>query len=438
MTDGKPGGKMIGQRQLTAPMLKRVLRSRLGLNLLKGYWGFESMQQHIRIGGEFAINLAQRIFIEPDAPLIWFNVLFPPELIWGLGVIPFYPEIVSAMAATVGLGPASLAQASDAHYPIDICTFHRNAAGLALQGLFPEGDAYVSTSNVCDIAAQMLANFSYQAGKEFFLIDVPPSYDEDSITYVEKQLDDLVERLCALTGLTFDVDRLREAIHLSNQARDQYQKVRQIRRAQPAPLRGSSQLNQLALIATAFGSPDAVEFYRALGEYSSALVAKGTPEQPNQRYRLYWMHLKPYFPTDLMAWLEDELGAAIVFEEASNVWWKPLDTKHPLRALADKILSVYYNGPLERRLETTMNCVKEFNVQGVVQFHHWGCRQSTGALRVMRDALKREGIPFLQIDGDCIDETNLQLGPLRTRVQGFLEMLDRRAPSAIGAIGSGG
>ena len=41
----------------------------------------------------------------------------------------------------------------------------------------------------------------------------------------------------------------------------------------------------------------------------------------------------------------------------------------------------------------------------------------------MRDVLRSRGIPFLQLDGDCIDETNLQLGPLRTRIQGFLEML---------------
>jgi benzoyl-CoA reductase/2-hydroxyglutaryl-CoA dehydratase subunit BcrC/BadD/HgdB len=136
------------------------------------------------------------------------------------------------------------------------------------------------------------------------------------------------------------------------------------------------------------------------------------------------MHLKPYFRTDLMSWLEDEMGAAIAFEEASNVWWEPLDERRPLRALADKMLSVYYNGPLGNRLETTLNCVEEFDAQAVVHFHHWGCRQSTGALQVMRDVLKDKGIPFLQVDGDCIDETNLQLGPLRTRIQAFLEMLD--------------
>lgn len=420
----KAHGMKRGERELTAAILKRVLRSSLGLNLLKGYWGFNSMKEHIKIGGEFALNLAQRIYIKPDAPLVWFNALFPPELFWGLGLIPFHPEIVSAMGANVGLGPPSLAQASDAHYPIDICTFHRNAAGMELQGLFPEADAYVSTSNVCDIAAQMLASFAYQARKEFILIDVPSSYDEESITYVERQLRDLVGRLCAVTGVTFDIDRLREVIRLSNQAQEHHQEVRELRRAAPAPLRGSSQLNQLVFIAVAFGTPDGVEFYRALRDYTQELVSQGASEQENQRYRLYWMHLKPYFRTDLMSWLEDELGAVIVFEEVNNVWWKSLEERRPLRALADKMLSLYYNGPLERRLETTLNCVKEFKAQGVVQFHHWGCRQSTGALRVMRDTLKSEGIPFLEIDGDCVDETNLQLGPLRTRVQGFLEMLD--------------
>jgi benzoyl-CoA reductase/2-hydroxyglutaryl-CoA dehydratase subunit BcrC/BadD/HgdB len=412
------------ERKLTAAILKRVLRSPLGLNLLKGYWGFNSMKEHIRIGGGFALDLAQRTYINPDAPIVWFNALFPPELVWALRVIPFYPEIVSSMGANVGLGPSSLAQASDAHYPLDICTFHRNAAGLELQGVFPEGDAYVSTSNVCDIAPQMLASFAYQTGKEFFFIDVPQSYDEDSIAYVEEQLRHMIESLSAAVGVTYEEERLREAIRLSNEAREYSQEVRHLRSADPAPLRGSSQLNQLGLIVTAFGTPDAVEFYRALRDYTHDLVSRQASEQDNQRYRLYWMHLKPYFPTDLMSWLEDELGVVIVFEEASNVWWEPLDERRPLRAVAERMLSVYYNGPIERRLETTLRCVREFDAQAVVQFHHWGCRQSTGALRVMRDVLRREGIPFLQLDGDCIDETNLQMGPLRTRVEGFLEMLD--------------
>ena len=42
--------------------------------------------------------------------------------------------------------------------------------------------------------------------------------------------------------------------------------------------------------------------------------------------------LETHFRTDLMSWLKDELGAVIVFEEASNVWWRPLHQDQPARA----------------------------------------------------------------------------------------------------------
>ena len=67
--------------------------------------------------------------------------------------------------------------------------------------------------------------------------------------------------------------------------------------------------------------------------------------------------------------------------------------------------------------------VGRYDCAGAVQFSHWGCRQTSGALRVVRDRLRREGIPLLVLDGDCVDPVNLQLGPLRTRVEAFVEML---------------
>ena len=127
------------ERQLTATALNRVLRSSLGLNLLKGYWGFNSMKEHIRIAGDFALSLAERTYIDPDGPLIWFNALFPPELVAALGVVPFYPEIVSALTANVGLDQSSLARASDAHYPLDLLHLPPECRWPGAAGSLPGG-----------------------------------------------------------------------------------------------------------------------------------------------------------------------------------------------------------------------------------------------------------------------------------------------------------
>ena len=80
-------------------------------------------------------------------------------------------------------------------------------------------------------------------------------------------------------------------------------------------------------------------------------------------------------------------------------------------------------GPIQRRVDRVLRHIELYQCTGAVHFSHWGCRQSTGALRVIRTQLRKAGIPLLVLDGDCVDPTNLQLGPLRTRVDAFIEML---------------
>ena len=87
------------------------------------------------------------------------------------------------------------------------------------------------------------------------------------------------------------------------------------------------------------------------------------------------------------------------------------------------MLANFQNGAVERRLDRTLGHIARYDCAGAIHFSHWGCRQSSGALRPLRDRLRREGIPLLVLDGDCIDPVNLQLGPLRTRVEAFVEML---------------
>ena len=94
-----------------------------------------------------------------------------------------------------------------------------------------------------------------------------------------------------------------------------------------------------------------------------------------------------------------------------------------LRALAHKILSLYFNGSIVRRADQAARQIARYRCRGAVHFSHWGCRQSAGALHVLRAHLRKIGVPLLVLDGDCIDPENLQLGPLRTRVDAFMEML---------------
>jgi benzoyl-CoA reductase/2-hydroxyglutaryl-CoA dehydratase subunit BcrC/BadD/HgdB len=125
---------------------------------------------------------------------------------------------------------------------------------------------------------------------------------------------------------------------------------------------------------------------------------------------------------NILAYLEEK-GAKVVFEEFSHVYWEPMETHSPLEAIARRMLSHFAYGPIERRLQVIKTMAERFAVDGVVHFSHWGCRQNCGSVRIIRDYLRREGIPLLLLDGDCADNRNNAPGQVRTRIDGFLEML---------------
>ncbi|MFV1859130.1 MAG: 2-hydroxyacyl-CoA dehydratase subunit D [Anaerolineales bacterium] len=417
--DGRPklydlkiaAGKRLIRSSASLKLARSVLRRR---KAPKPYKGVEL---------DFILDLAERLYADRSTPVIWSNVFVPCELIWGLGLVPFYPEIAAAIGAQLGLSSLGVEQAAGLSYPVELCTFHRSAAGLRAAGLYPRAGMHVATSNLCDVAGQVLANFARNDGRPFTLLDVPQNDDEQAVAYVTAQLRELVDSMAAALGVTFEPERMRQAISLSNQARSLALQAGALREAHPAPLRGSAMLDQLGMLTSMFGHPAGVAYYRALRDYIRERIREGEPEQANQRTRIYWMHLGPYFPAALFPHLEDDLGVVIAFEETSTLWWEELDEGQPFRSLARKMLAMVLNGPVERRLDLTLRNIARFDCEGVIHFSHWGCRQSTGALQVIRHRLRREGVPFLDLDGDCVDPTNLQWGPLRTRVEAFMETL---------------
>jgi benzoyl-CoA reductase/2-hydroxyglutaryl-CoA dehydratase subunit BcrC/BadD/HgdB len=424
--DGRPT-----RDHLKVGALKRLMRSRLGLRMARAVLTRGvAYKSHDRVSSDFFLELAQRDYANPATPVVWTNIFVPCELIWGLGLVPFYPETWAGLAAALGLSHLGVEGAEALGYPVDLCTVHRSAAGLRAAGLYPCADAYVATSNTCDVTSQMLAGFAHAKGRPFFFLDVPQavpplqgSEDETTVAYLVAQLQELVDGLTTELDVPFEPERMRQAIRFSNQARTLALEVAELREARPAPLRGSALLDQLGILTSMFGHPAGVTYYRALRDYTLERIRRAEPEQVNQRVRLYWMHLKPYFPTELLPHMEDDLGAAIAFEETSFVWWDTLDEEQPLRSLARKMLANYYNGPVERRVDMALRHITHYQCGGAVHFSHWGCRQSSGALHVLRGRLRREGVPLLVLDGDCVDPTNLQMGPLRTRVEAFVEML---------------
>ncbi len=273
-------------------LTKRMLRSRVAWQVARTVApGRIATKPHDQVTYEFYLQLGQQVYVDQSTPVIWSSIFVPSELLWGLGLVPFYPETAAGIGAALGLSSLGLEGADTLGCPVDICTFNRCAAGLRAGGFFPHADAYVASTTLCDATSQMMAGFAHSQDLPFSLLDVPQTADAGAVDYLTAQLAVVVEHWGAELSLPFQSERMKRAIRLSNQARALALEVAQLRETQPAPLRGSSLLGQLAMLTSMFGHPAGVAYYRALRDYTRERIHNGQPEQENQKVRLYWMHL---------------------------------------------------------------------------------------------------------------------------------------------------
>jgi benzoyl-CoA reductase/2-hydroxyglutaryl-CoA dehydratase subunit BcrC/BadD/HgdB len=357
--------------------------------------------------------------------VVWGNAFFPFELLYGLGVTPYHPESISATAAFLGLSHNAVTCAESACYSPDICSFYRCAVGLDIQKLLPAPDFVVSASYLCEGAVKSFINTALEYGCEHYLLDVPFHHTEKSRKYVAGQLKELAEIIARKQGKIVDAQKMALAIKFSNESREYQLKINALRREHPGALSAedaTSYVPDMRFFSS--GSETGVRFFKTLYDEAKAGAEKVKGKMP--KFRLLWMHyVRPYYPNDIIRYLESR-GAAVCFNESACVYWPSLDTDSPYESLADKVLSIPNGGPLERRAELAVKLAEEYNIDGVIHFSQRGCRQSTGGEYIIRDALRKKDIPMLILDGDAIDSRNYSKEPTRLRLEAFLEMLEAK------------
>ncbi len=358
----------------------------------------------------------------------WTTAFFPSEILHAADIVPFAPEIAAGVAAAIDMAPDFLRRADDWEVDGESCSFHRCAVGASSADLFPDPDLMTASSHLCDGAPHL---FRFLAGKEkipFIGLDVPSKRGQAAEKYLASQLEEITRRLQIISGKKITAEDWEKTFHYANRTRDNMLRVKNLRKQIPSLLRGEEALSFVYLQFLSYGHPRAEKISKILvEELEQRMWEEEKHKSKNQKFRIVWLHLRPYYENDLFRLLEGELGARVVFEEMNNVYWEPLDPKYPYLSLARKILNHPGVGPVKRRIDEIEKLVREFSADAVIHFSHWGCRQSTGVLPYIRNELRDKEIPFLALDGDCVDRGSFPAGQIRTRVESFMEILSEQA-----------
>lgn len=413
-------------RKLTPYFLKELFRC---LNIYTKITGKGIDNSDLKAFSDLSKQVIELFYHSYKNGSIWTTLFVPSEIIFAMKLHPFSLEIAAALCTKFGQSTHAFAEADLAAIPTDVCSFHRAALGNAYMGVYPRPLFLAGTSTICDSNIKTIKICESITGKSNMIVDVPYDMNDYSVKYLENQLKTLTECIEEASGRKMNKDSLAEAIDLSNQAREKMIEINHLRRDSLSPLTGCNALGLMVPSHLLIGSKYSVNFYTKLSEEIKEVITarrKNGEKADDKEIKLLWLELKPYFKSDVFEKIENAGNTKIVFEEVNYVYWDKMDPEKPYESLARKLISNHNNGPLENRLKVIKMLARDYNVDGIIAFSTWGCRRNNAAIPTIKAELAKEGYPLLNLDGDCVDDSNYMSGQIATRTEGFVEMLSTR------------
>lgn len=376
----------------------------------------EQMPKGLNRLNYMAMKSVRNALREPEKTC-WVNILAPVEILQCFGLNGLSIECVSSFMSGFKMEDYFLNEAESTGIAPTLCSYHRNFIGIMDYNIFPNPVMSVTTSLACDGNISTFRQIERKQGVPLFVIDVPYEYNEDTLHYVTDQLTELIHVLEEKTGKKFDIDLLREKIACENRSKRYYRQYLTLLKDRYYPKTLTLELFILFATHLYIGMKENEEMFRQMRDDAATY--------PMRRGKaIFWSHLVPYYQETLQRYFNYQEKYYIQAIDFNMDYMGELDVERPIEALARKILLNIFNGSYERKAKMVVKMARKMNSDAVIAFCHWGCKQSSGGVNVMRQKMREAGIPFLVLDGDAVDRRNSHDGQIRTRLEAFLEMLD--------------
>ena len=362
-----------------------------------------------------------------DAPMVWRNLFFPPEVLNALGVNSLTLETYAALfARNQHRIKRAFDKAACKGFSGETCSFLRVLEGSRL----PTPAAVISTSQPCQQGERIFRDLArdYNVSDRLFSLHTPAigGLCDSNVEHLAEELERSVAMLEKATGCKMTEANLRAACELSNEAREFSIKSNELRHANPPLIRGAKAIYFASIFSQLWGRPEMVEIQKALYDELLEAQSKLDPAvQLEDTHRLMWLHLPPFYDTALLDYIEVKCNAPILFEEVNFVGWEPLNANDPYRSLARKILTQGFMDPA-LRVKEIISVGKKMNFNGCILYNHgFGrCSMSDSSfIKHLRQELTAAAVPLLVLDGDCVD-TTIDPCSTETKISAYVEALN--------------
>lgn len=360
------------------------------------------------------------VWSEPDK-VIWTNMMMTTEILYAADLIPVNMELVAGWLATLHLSERELKLIEGKGISNTICSYYKATLGLLEEGGLPVPQGAVVSSRICDGGPAAAAFLHEKYSTDSFVLNIPFDTNERTLKYLIYQYKELIRWIENYTKKSFDYEKLKEALELSNKAREYWLKVCELRKGEIL-YDGYLSLRNFFGVTFLFGSQQGVDITKTL--YSELKQRKEKREIYAQSgNRILWIHFAPLYNNQIMEYFEQELKCWIVYDITGYIYWDAHDLECPIESLAKRSLSHFYYGDPVKRIELYKQIIQDYKIDGIVHFMHMGCQAIPGAAWQIRLLATDMNVPYLELSGDCIDPRGFSLEQVKLRLEAFQELL---------------
>ena len=228
------------------------------------------------------------------------------ELIMCFDLLNNLPEVNAIQNGLRRVSGSYVLEAEKIGHSEDVCTYVKSDIGMMAKGniapngkKFPNPDVLLLSYTGCFTFMKWFELLREQYKCETIMLHTPYMGDgkitKNMIDYMVKQLkEEVIPTLERVSGVKFDIDRLREYLKKSTKAEDDLVRVLQSAKSKPSPI--DAYFGGIYYIGPIFGAfrgtQDAVDYYKFLREEVEDRLAKGlgpvTPDgdMGKEKYRL--------------------------------------------------------------------------------------------------------------------------------------------------------
>jgi len=343
---------------------------------------------------------------------------FPRELVLAAGAIP---------VGLCGTTQEPIA-AAEKILPADQCPMVKATYGRAISNtcpIFPLADCIVGETT-CDGRKKMYELLARE--KPMHVMDLPQKPDEkEALEHWIKEVKILKNFISQQLGVEISDSNLRAAIRDLNNERVLLKEIFSCRKHHPVPVMGT---DLVGLTTSMHYTVDRQEYRNKLSNLLQELQRRIRDKEfacGPERPRVLWTGLGNSLGCDKVLRLVEECGGVVVCQEGCGGVTREDnlvdETKDPLEAIAERYLKVTCAcmTPNNTRFEQIDHLIRDYSVEGVLDLTWQSCHAfNIESHRVAEIVKGKFGLPYLHI---VTDYSQSDIGPLRVRIEGFIEQM---------------